>query len=79
MVKKMDMKKIPMKPKTKKAVGSGMKKMKTVPKTSVKMVEPTSCLVGTKRYNGTMVDMALPAARPLISLGNSQYGDLYIR
>lgn len=76
MVKKMDMKKV-LKPK--KTVGCGMKKTKTIPKKSIKMVEPSSCLVGTQRYNGTMVDMALPASRPLISLGNAQYGDMYLK
>lgn len=62
--------------------GRSMKKKKTVRggrMKVMKMVEPSSCLVGTQRYNGTMVDMALPAARPLISLGNAQYGDLFIR
>lgn len=79
---KIDVKELPKKvlKSKKKVMGNGMK-TKTVPKKSIsmKMVEPSSCLVGTQRYNGTMVDMALPASRPLISLGNSQYGDLYIR
>lgn len=62
--------------------GSGMMKKtvkKRIPK-SVAMLETTvEPIVQTQRYFGTMVDRVLPAARPLIQLGNAQYGNLFIR
>lgn len=36
-------------------------------------------MVRADRYFGSMVDMVLPAARPLVQIGSAQYGDLFIR
>ena len=40
------------------------------------MVEPA---VRTQRYFTSMVDRILPAARPLVQIGNAQNGDLFLR
>lgn len=62
-------------------VGSGItKKMK---RTRAKSGEPildmsVSPMVRPQRFFAGMVDQVLPAARPLIQLGNAQYGDIMI-
>lgn len=61
--------------------GSGVMKKpkrKRVPKV-IEMMEPSETMVRTQRYSTKMVDSALPASRPLISLSTANYGDLYLK
>lgn len=63
--------------------GSGiMKKVKRtrVGKMAIDMLESTvEPTVRAQRFFGSMVDLVLPAARPLIQIGNAANGDLFLK
>lgn len=71
--------------KTKTMKGCGMKGgavKKAAPKKTkgvIMLDKSVTPMVRTDRYFGTMVDRVLPAARPLVQIGDAQHGDLFIR